>query len=480
MNFYRFRPTDALLDGFQELERQEIYFASPKNLNDPLEGFKDIVWSGDGILWKNLLRHYLLCLMHAVMTALISGPDYTFGETDCFVFANESTSPTPEFAKLLCSICESFFQHEDANALPELLATRGTPIRRDELTTYLRLLHQHALNTVLTRLEEAALMPPRPADDSLRAASTKPLAVQTVLETMKGLEREHPDKPDIAEVMSGISELSSIQQDIIFEYNGVSLKGGAAWKTLISEFPRRHVRALEQLLYRDWYTACFVTDPTDAAMWGNYGDGHQGICLKFKTTANTNGKQALSLHQICGWSGNKVSSGPVYGDVQHEFQQVEYSSKFVEVNFFRSLGRLSMPMLNSWYRDTAGNPSISVTDILSESDSWRRQYWDQMMTAITTKLMDWGHEKEYRLTLSSSITDFTDPATRKLQYHFSDLQGIIFGINTSLNDKLRIMRIIEEKCRKEGRTDFEFHQAYYSRRAQKMEIGRLNLIKLSL
>jgi hypothetical protein len=39
---------------------QEIYFAPPENLNDPMEGYKDVFWSGDLIAWRNLLRHYLL------------------------------------------------------------------------------------------------------------------------------------------------------------------------------------------------------------------------------------------------------------------------------------------------------------------------------------------------------------------------------------------------------------------------------------
>jgi hypothetical protein len=47
---YRFRKTDKLLGEFQELENQEIYFASPEQLNDPLEGFKDLYWKGDDIL----------------------------------------------------------------------------------------------------------------------------------------------------------------------------------------------------------------------------------------------------------------------------------------------------------------------------------------------------------------------------------------------------------------------------------------------
>ena len=36
-----------MLRKFQELEKQTIYFASPEELNDPMEGLRDIVWDGD-------------------------------------------------------------------------------------------------------------------------------------------------------------------------------------------------------------------------------------------------------------------------------------------------------------------------------------------------------------------------------------------------------------------------------------------------
>jgi hypothetical protein len=58
---YRFRPLSRLLDK-NELLNQEIFFASPDSLNDPMEGFRDIFWQGDVIVWQNLFRHYLLCL----------------------------------------------------------------------------------------------------------------------------------------------------------------------------------------------------------------------------------------------------------------------------------------------------------------------------------------------------------------------------------------------------------------------------------
>ena len=44
-------------------------------------------------------------------------------------------------------------------------------------------------------------------------------------------------------------------------------------------FPEVYVRRLNNLIYSDWYTACFVGEHSHAAMWGNYGDGHKGVCM---------------------------------------------------------------------------------------------------------------------------------------------------------------------------------------------------------
>ena len=54
--FFRFRSADALLEKYQELENQTIYFASPEELNDPMEGFRDIVWTGDKVVWTNFFN----------------------------------------------------------------------------------------------------------------------------------------------------------------------------------------------------------------------------------------------------------------------------------------------------------------------------------------------------------------------------------------------------------------------------------------
>ena len=65
-----------------------------------------------------------------------------------------------------------------------------------------------------------------------------------------------------------------------------------------------------------------------------------------------------------------------------------------------------------------------------------------------------------------------------MKYEFSDLKGIIFGINTPEEDKLAIIRVIQTKCAKENRSEFEFFQAYYAKRTgKKIDAAQLSLIR---
>jgi hypothetical protein len=160
--------------------------------------------------------------------------------------------------------------------------------------------------------------------------------------------------------------------------------------------------------------------------------------------------------------------------------KVQYQPKFVEIDFFRSLGTANRSMLEFWYRDEAGNASQRVMDILAESEKWRNEYWENSAIATTTKLSDWAYEAEYRAILQGAIIDFCDPTTRKLEFHFSDLEGIIFGARTSTADKLSVMKIVAEKCKAAGRTSFSFQQARFSNETGRFEIVRLNLLEQML
>ena len=41
-----------------------------------MEGFQDVFWEGDYVLWKNLIRHYVLCLLMSFEVATIMGSEF--------------------------------------------------------------------------------------------------------------------------------------------------------------------------------------------------------------------------------------------------------------------------------------------------------------------------------------------------------------------------------------------------------------------
>ena len=129
---YRFRSIDALLGKRAELERQEIYFASTKQLNDPVEGYKDLFWKGDAIAWKNFLRHYVLCLMQTILRALENVEEYVVTSENLPVrMIPEELHP--EIRNIFNAICAKMFDDPELSALSDLLAGRISPIRRNEL-----------------------------------------------------------------------------------------------------------------------------------------------------------------------------------------------------------------------------------------------------------------------------------------------------------------------------------------------------------
>ena len=148
------------------------------------------------------------------------------------------------------------------------------------------------------------------------------------------------------------------------------------------------------------------------------------------------------------------------------FRKVGYADKPGAIDFFRSVGRLRVPaLMKLWYTDSDGNKSECAAHIGPDGDkkdAWRKSYWRNFYRDITIKTKDWEYEQEYRLILRSRWNKLDEKKNRTRTYNFNSLKGIIFGIKTSDDDRLRIIEIIEGKCKQNNRTDFKFFQAYYS------------------
>ena len=132
-----------------------------------------------------------------------------------------------------------------------------------------------------------------------------------------------------------------------------------------------------------------------------------------------------------------------------------------------------------WYTDQDGNVSECAAHIGVDRDEadWREHYWNDFFRDVTFKTKDWRYEQEYRLILDDGLGQFNEKDDRALTYDFKSLKGIIFGMRTSREDKVKIREIIEKKkeCAENNQTDFTYFQAYYSAkdgdiRARKMQL----------
>lgn len=456
---YRFRRMESFL-GRRELQTQEIFFASPEILNDPMEGFKDMFWDGDEIVWRNLIQHFALCATQTIGSiAIFQGDEARLQSVFRNVaFFNTVSLGTDREREVHRRICDLLFADDAIAQLPRLLANCNPPVRRDELTFYIRALHPFVIGTIFQVLAEYGPpptgLPPR-----------NPEAEKQMLRHIGDLLRERNKVRNMRTFLAAKHVFAQTELRRWIEQPGPSANILAKF---FVELPDIYVKSLDAIIFSEWAAACFVQKHNDAAMWGNYGDGHKGVCLRFKLAPNSVGKPSLKLNRVVGARGDQKGTELVYGDSDFQFYKVIYSSKPPKVDFFRSIGRLPMPALNrDWLYDAKGKASICVDAMFSKQDVWRKEYWERFQTSITTKLADWQHEDEYRLLLYSVLGRYEGPSA--LKYSFESLAGLIFGINTSMDDKIAVIKILTEKCKAVGRTDFQLEQAYYSPDSGKIE-----------
>lgn len=466
---YRFRSTKYLLDEeFEELENQEIYFAPPEKLNDPMEGFKDIFWKGDEIIWKNFLKHYLLCLEHIISIWSVIGEDKRIDEKFISVLKTETDLLTERHKQRFSEIKEKFFSYKCISSLPRLLANRKSPIRIDELTMYLEFIHKYAFDSINLVYSLYGLM------DRIEILRDKIDDISAFEKIFQGANRffediKYKDNGDrifevIQNMFNELKVISYYNKDKNFNYYNEEF--------VIINFPKAYLSKLDELIYSKWYTACFMDNYHNSSVWGNYGDNHRGVCLEFKTKEKE-GDKYLTLNGVIGCS----PKGDIIGEHDHELKKVKYQKKFVEIDFFKSLGRLSRKELNlQWYMSEDG----TISDCMDKNNfdqDWKNAYWNNFNQSVTTKTLDWKYECEYRIIIDETFDDYSEAESRKLKYDFNDLDGIIFGIKTLDSNKIKIMEIIEKKCREIGRNNFNFYQAKYSHETGKIERVKLNMLK---
>ena len=467
---YRLRTIKQLLDGYQELKKQEIYFAHPSDLNDPMEGTRNIFCLGDQIVWGNLFKHYIYCLHLTYAASRFLGDAGKLQPQHIPIMSEIGKNWTPKETILFDDICKRIFLRANLNEFSSALANSKRKVGRDELLFYIISLHRIALFEIASAYYAHGLSSkePKPILDAFSFKSA-----HQILEILSSA----PHKQEDFDVYFGLTPLITDEASLWLKSLVDRDKQGIYEQNrlfVVCDFPKRYLEKLEELLFPDWYVACFLRTYSNSSIWANYGDHHRGACLIFQTDKDSN-KDHITLNKVSGYSNKEVHCR--YSPMK--FHEVYYGEERNEVDFFRSIGQLpECKAMEIWYKDADGNVSECGSHFGKDFETWKEGYWTTYYPDIIAKTRDWEYEEESRLILFSQIGGLTEKAHRKLKYRFNSLKGIIFGIRTSDSDKLKAIEIISKKCSDTGRSDFQFYQAQYNYRTSGISKHRMD-IKLS-
>ena len=458
--FYRFRSIDTLLGKFQELEKQTIYFASPEELDDPMEGLRDIVWNGDEIVWTNFFKHYIFCLNRCYLPLNITPNPGKLDVDDIPILERWDQIATPIEEILFDDIWDRFCNLPHIPEIIEALSNTRRKIRYREIVFYLKTIQTCGLLVEIQKsYNDHKLIPEHNVFQ--QESEDLELPMKQLLNLLKRTEKvEYEDAIDFD------GENDNIRRTLKNNTTSRLAELVESDLTVIYDFPKIYVEQLDRLLWEKWYTACFTESYHNSSVWAKYADGHKGACLVFKAVEE-GGSKNLKLN----WGK---------GSRAFPFHEVNYADRPGEIDFFRTIARmLGTHFRELWYTDQDGRTSECASHIGSDRSeaAWGEHYRNNFLRDITFKTKDWKYEQEYRLILTYPDLLNNVKDIRKLTYDFDSLKGIIFGMRTSTEDKVKIIEIIEEKkkCPENNQADFKFFEAYYSSKDGSIRVREIQL-----
>lgn len=436
---YRYRTLKHIFE-FKELERQEIYFAPTEQVNDPMEGHKIIVFNGDKIVWKNLFRHYIMCLfeisiINDICRNRANNNDWNISDIHYKSIGSFNNNVYLQY--LLSLLYDEFFDifNDEINKI----SNERKYISVDELAIYL----SDILSFIIELIDYIVSNKTKKINDDKKNLTKKDF--NTSIDFF--IENYNDDKKVFEFIHSKKTTIKIIETS----------------NYIATRFVNDYIKTLKKLVSANELIACFSDNADNFLMWSHYADSHKGICLIFNTIEHNNLPSILlSEHNTKSYN-------------YYAFYKVKYELYNQSINFFSNIHSTTQSIYRDfWYIDNYLIPEGSKSmfyhedtyDIFDEesikkynkNNKFFNQYLEKVTFQILFKLDYWKDEKEYRLVTFDFINQIQNINGKIYKYNFDSLNGIIFGTNTPFEEKISIINIIKNKCIKENRKNFNFYE----------------------
>lgn len=438
---YRFRKLKHIFE-YKELENQEIYFASPEELNDPLEYYQNIVFQGDEVVWENLFKHYFSFIFFNLIIIKITKKEEIFSlNDDYFIKFNGSFNEYPFLEDTYRLAYEEFKK----SIKIDYSMFKDKIISNNILTVILYTINEFIIITIMNNISHSKIeYSPNRSQEFTRL-------LKYAINIPNNPKKEY-------EMFLKIQDLK------YYHINKDKEKNFKFLNEIYYTLPNVYINQLKKLIFSGITIASFTKKFNNSYMWSIYSEKNTGICLIYKLgkTINLLDKYNYTI--------------PFF------INETLYNTKHEKINFFNHIGLTIYHDYNKFwfYSDTLNkkscyynNKTITKNENISKAKKNIEKHLLDIYKDFVIKTEHWKHEEEYRIF-------HTDTEVRKLHYHFRDLYGIIFGMDTPYESKQKIVKIILDKCKENNRdiTDFHFYQAYFNPETNKIEKYEIDNISI--
>lgn len=441
---YRFRPTRIFLSEgkeksiTEELLNQEIFLSSIDENNDPIDGYLDIYYEADNIIWQNLIKQFSLALFNTFLHIAVIGTKDFNEKFAIDIWITKDNLPSIKDKLLFDQFYDELKEDTNIKKLHEILIYRKKI--HNKILINLFLIFFNVFLSKLAKIEKEKF-------------GTSFLINQQELTKEFSDDEINAMKNSNENVLLALSEISLnrtkefLLRFMILNTNPKEEKIGLM--KFISSFPVYYFIQLEKVLFPEYYISCFSKTYKNNSMWGKYAESHKGICLIFDR------KKSLNLD-------NKNLS----------FYDVKYNKTPRSINFFDNLGSFTMPIIKAWFFDEVKKEYSSYHEkYCGDGKKFRDEYWERFLKKTTHKHDDWSHEEEIRCVLYSGLSDKIQPEKRLNKYKINQLKGIAFGKRIDESLKIDIIKALSKIVS----DDFNFYQTEYSSLKKELVLNKIRI-----
>lgn len=446
LRLYRYRNAEQMLK-FKEIEKKNMFFAPSSMQNDSMEGISDIVWNGDCITWKNLFKNYCMNLTQVILFHKIG----TFSDNaECYnsikVIKSGFIRKNQYYYKL-CQAASQFVANKYVELFLNYMLDRD--VRQYELITILKCIHPLALQVALDNIYLEKEQYPIAIDKLLKIYNYRDLE-----QYLTNRNRDSMQMETFFQSINLFFEGLKIGKIYKCSASHTTSKEIEATLFIVRSYSNHYVNEISKWCIPNYFMTCFSKNCENSSMWGYYANAHKGICLIYDIPDDN---QELEVKK-------PPTLGMPFGEKKKlKFYDVDYQKRLIKINFFSNclkIMQLQDELKNDWILNENGNKSKIFAKMINDKEAWREDYERLVISIATRKDDDWKHEKEMRLILPDYWKDEIDGGGAAMEYDFSKLVGVIFGINTQEEVKVEIIQALKNS--KNLDSNFQFYQAYYN------------------